>query len=182
MGAADPDLTGKANFGFVSKYQRGANVPTGQTEFRFKVADLNFHSTEYEWLVVAGPLAQFKGSGTINGLFGSDEVSGYGFLLTARDGQAPGGGGLDKFRIKIVDKATDSIVYDNNAGASERNHGYEITIVLRACDTRGAPQRLPRGVGRAGVEPSPDAVEKRACVVLSELRARALPDGPGRAE
>ncbi len=30
------DTTGKANFGFVSKYKKGANVPTGNTEFNFK--------------------------------------------------------------------------------------------------------------------------------------------------
>ena len=49
---ADPTLIGKANFGFVSKYAKGATVPTGQTEF--KVADLNFRSSTYQWLVVAG--------------------------------------------------------------------------------------------------------------------------------
>jgi PKD repeat protein len=27
----NPNLSGKATFGFVSKYQKGANVPTGQT-------------------------------------------------------------------------------------------------------------------------------------------------------
>jgi YVTN family beta-propeller protein len=37
----DPALEGKANFGFVSKYKKGATVPTGQTEFQFHVADLN---------------------------------------------------------------------------------------------------------------------------------------------
>jgi hypothetical protein len=70
-GAYKPDtsLTGKANFGFVSKYKRGSTVPTGNTEFVFKAGDLNFHSSSYEWLVVnqAGTNAQFKGSGTING-------------------------------------------------------------------------------------------------------------------
>jgi len=35
---ADRTLTGKATFGFVSKYQKGANVPTGNTEFQFKMA------------------------------------------------------------------------------------------------------------------------------------------------
>jgi len=29
----------------VSKYKKGANIPTGVTEFQFKIADLNFHST-----------------------------------------------------------------------------------------------------------------------------------------
>ena len=40
-------------------------------------------------------------------------------LLTATDGQLPGGGGLDKFRIKIWNKATNTVVYDNVAGGSE---------------------------------------------------------------
>ena len=43
---------------------------------------------EKQWLVVSGPLAQYKGSGTING------VTGYSFLLTATDGQVSGGGGV----------------------------------------------------------------------------------------
>jgi len=37
----DTTLTGRAKFGFISKYKRGATVPSGQTEFQFKVADLN---------------------------------------------------------------------------------------------------------------------------------------------
>ncbi|MGE5404436.1 MAG: PKD domain-containing protein, partial [Candidatus Saccharibacteria bacterium] len=103
--ANDPSLSGKANFGFVSKYQKGANVPTGVTEFQFKAGDLNFHSSSYEWLVVAGSKAMFKGTGTING---SGE---YGFMISAVDGSP------DLFRIKIVDKATDTVVYDNQMGA-----------------------------------------------------------------
>ncbi len=91
----NPSLTGKANFGFVSKYKKGAHTPTGVTEFQFKVADLNFHSNTYEWLVVAGARAQFKGVGTING------GDNYGFMLTAIDGAIAGGGGVDRFRIKI---------------------------------------------------------------------------------
>ena len=52
--AADPTLTGKANFGFVSKYKRGQSIPDGQTQFQFQAASLNFHSASYEWLVVSG--------------------------------------------------------------------------------------------------------------------------------
>jgi len=110
---ANPLLTGKANFGFVSKYQKGAKVPTGETEFQFQVANFNFHSTSYDWLVVSGPLAQYKGSGTVNG------AGSYSFLLTARDGQASGGGGVDGFRIKIIDKATNLPVYDNLMSSSD---------------------------------------------------------------
>ncbi|MCL4507817.1 MAG: PKD domain-containing protein [Chloroflexi bacterium] len=109
----DPTLTGKATFGFVSRYQKGATVPTGQTEFQFQVANLNFHSTSYQWLVIAGAKAQYKGSGTING------NGNYSFMLTAIDGQVSGGGGVDKFRIKIWDSITGNVVYDNQMGASD---------------------------------------------------------------
>src|SRR5262249_15766599 len=58
---ANPSLTGKANFGFVSKYQKGATVPTGDTEFQFQTAGFNFKSTSYDWLVISGAKAQYKG-------------------------------------------------------------------------------------------------------------------------
>ncbi|MGE0131109.1 MAG: HYR domain-containing protein [Blastocatellales bacterium] len=103
----DPSLTGKANFGFVSKYQNGASVPTGNTEFQFKAGNLNFKSTAYEWLVVAGKKAQYKGSGKING------AGDYRFMLTVIDGQQPGGGGQDKFRIRIWNNQGGGLVYDN---------------------------------------------------------------------
>ncbi len=110
---ANPSLTGKANFGFVSKYKKGATIPTGETEFQFHVASFNFHSEAYQWLVISGPKAQYKGTGTVNG------VSGYSFLLTATDGQVTGGGGVDKFRIKIWRLSDSAVVYDNVLGASE---------------------------------------------------------------
>lgn len=111
---ADPSLTGTANSGFVSKYKKGANVPDGQTQFKFHAADFDFHSTTYQWLVVAGAKAQYKGTGTVNG------TGHYGFLLSAVDGQMNGGGGVDTFRIKIWDMDNgDAVVYDNKLGASE---------------------------------------------------------------
>jgi len=119
---SNANLSGKANFGFVSNYQKGANVPTGQTEFQFNVANFNFHSTSYEWLVIAGAKAQYKGVGTVNG------VGNYGFILTAIDGEINGGGGVDKFRIKIWDiNNNGTIVYDNQLGASDSDTP---TIVL----------------------------------------------------
>jgi sugar lactone lactonase YvrE len=106
-----PTITGKASFGFVSKYRKGATTPTGQTEFRFKTADMNFHSTEYQWLVIAGARAQYKGLGTING------GGNYGFMLTAIDGDLKSPVDPDKFRMKIVDKDQDDVVvYDNQMG------------------------------------------------------------------
>ena len=108
---------GRATFGFSAKYQKGANVPSGDTQFQFQSANLSFTSTAYEWLVVAGARAQFKGSGTINGL------GDYGFLLTAIDGAVNGGGGVDKFRMKIWSKnpagSAGALVYDNQMGADD---------------------------------------------------------------
>ncbi len=40
-------------------------------------------------------------------------------MLTAIDGQVNGGGGVDKFRIKIWDLATDQLIYDNQQGAGD---------------------------------------------------------------
>ncbi|MGH8246360.1 MAG: hypothetical protein ACREUU_08000, partial [Gammaproteobacteria bacterium] len=105
----NPNLSGKATFGFVSKYLPGATVPSGDTQFQFRVADLNFKSTSYEWLVISGARAQFKGTGTING------AGSYSFLLTAVDGQVPGGNGTDRFRLKIW--TSGGAVYDNQLGA-----------------------------------------------------------------
>src|SRR5213593_1135959 len=79
-----PPLSGKAPFGFVSKYVSGKTVPTGNTEFQFHEAGMNFSSTVYEWLVVSGSMAQYKGSGTING------AGNYGFLVSAVDGSLTG--------------------------------------------------------------------------------------------
>ena len=111
--ALEPTLAGKATFGFVSKYKKGATTPSGETAFEFRTADLSFHSEAYQWLVISGARAQFKGAGTING------TSGYGFMLTAIDGDVKGGGGIDRFRIKIWDQATEEIVYDNMMAATD---------------------------------------------------------------
>jgi Regulator of chromosome condensation (RCC1) repeat len=112
--ASDGSSNGKASFGFVSRYQRGATTPTGNTEFQFKAGGLTFRSTSYQWLVVAGARAQYKGEGQITGDGGA-----YGFLITAIDGAVAGGGGTDRFRIKLWNIATGDIVYDNKLGALE---------------------------------------------------------------
>ncbi len=105
---ADPSLTGKANFGFVSKYKQGATVPTGKTSFRFKAGDLNFHSSSYEFLVITmgGTNAQYKGSGTINGGL-APTGNEFRFMIWAHDSP-------DTFRIRIwYENGGENVVYDN---------------------------------------------------------------------
>ncbi len=109
----DPTLTGRATFGFVSKYTK-RGLPDGNTEFQFHAGDLNFHSGDYDWLVVTanGTRAQYKGRGTING------SGDYGFILTAYDNGEPGSG-VDQLRLKIWNRATGDLVYDNRLGLSD---------------------------------------------------------------
>jgi hypothetical protein len=122
----DSALEGKATFGFVSKYKKGATVPTGTTKFKFKVADLNFFSDSYEWLVIAGAKAQFKGNGSIN------EEEGYKFMLTALDADMNESDGFetDRFRIKIWsedESGTETVIYDNALGSDAENATTEIS-------------------------------------------------------
>jgi len=108
-GVCADDPTGRASFGFVAKYKKGASAPDGQTAFAFQAADLRFHSDSYEWLVVAGKdRAQFRGTGFVN------DETGYTFLLTAFDG---GTTEPDGFRIKIWNEL--GIVYDSRSGADD---------------------------------------------------------------
>ena len=106
-------VTGKANFGFVSKYKKGASVPTGNTEFHFKAGNLNFHSSSYDWLVITGNnTAKFKGEGTING---DVAPNGDPFKFQIWAGDGTGTNGEDTFRIKIwwEDGSVEHVVYDN---------------------------------------------------------------------
>jgi FtsP/CotA-like multicopper oxidase with cupredoxin domain len=109
-----PLVSGPAHFNLNPQYHMDAVTPGGQAKFTFGNAGLAFDSTALEWLVVTGHRAQLRGSGTING------TGSYGFLLTVTDGKLSGGGGVDRFRIKIWDKsAGDAVVYDNVPGAPD---------------------------------------------------------------
>ena len=79
--------------------------------FCIKAGDLNFESYVYDWLVVAGDKAKFKGDGTIN------DAGMYGFMISAIDGEKKVT--VDKFRIKIWDKGTELVIYDNQLLADD---------------------------------------------------------------
>ena len=114
---ADPTVSGKATFGFVSKYKKGQSSPSGETQFQFSAVDFTFHSTSYEWLVITGnDCAKYKGDGTVN------DSGSYGFMLTACDSSAG-----DTFRIKIWEKSTSATVYDNQMGSDDNS--YDATVI-----------------------------------------------------
>ena len=108
---ANPALSGRANFAFVSRYKPGDHVPSGDTQFSFNAAGFKFKSTSYDWLAISAGKAQYKGVGNVN------DVSGFGFLLTAYDGDQPGGDGIDRFRLKIW-RLDNVLVYDSNPRAT----------------------------------------------------------------
>ena len=88
-------------------------MPSGNTQFMFKEAGFNFASTSYDWLVVGGAKAQYKGLGTVNG------QGNYRFMLTVIDGDVNGGGGVDRFRLRVWNEATGGVVYDNQMNAPD---------------------------------------------------------------
>ncbi len=108
----DPGLTGKLSFGFGSQYFKGAANPKGETLVNFQAGNLEFSALNFDYLAISGAKAQFRGFGKING------ASGYDFILTVIDG-ALAGDGVDKFRIKIWEKLSGTIIYDNESGRSD---------------------------------------------------------------
>jgi uncharacterized repeat protein (TIGR01451 family) len=110
---SDPSMMGKMSFGFNSKFFKGATNPKGESQLDFLLGNLDFNALNYDYLVIDKARAQFRGFGKVNG------VSGYDFIVTVIDGGLPGGDGVDKFRIKIWEKTTGIIVYDNQMGASD---------------------------------------------------------------
>ena len=131
---ASPGTTGKVSFGFTSSYFKGATNPKGETQFQLADGNFEFNALNFDYLSISGPKAQFKGSGKVIG-----DQSGYVFLLTVIDGQATGGGGVDKIRMKIYNKNTNVVIYDNQPGASDAadptmavGDGSAITIITTA--------------------------------------------------
>jgi len=109
----DPAVKGPATFGFQVKYNKNALVPSGTNTFKIKAPNFLFESTAFDWLVISGASAQFKGSGTVN------STGSYGFLVTITDGEQTGGDGIDRYRLKLTDNSTGQVVYDNVMGAPD---------------------------------------------------------------
>ena len=116
---------------------KGANVPSGYTEFRFWAAGFYFSSTSYDWLVVnkGGSRAQYKGSGTVNRALAPNGQP-YKFMLWATDGGSaslwtlwPAPSSPDTFRIKIWWEGVggaENVVYDN--GVDQKIAGGTIAV------------------------------------------------------
>jgi lysophospholipase L1-like esterase len=122
--SANPRFSGKASFEFVSKYDKGFTVPSGQVKFALESQNLEFLSTNLEWLVVDGTKAQLKGIGTING------KGSYGFMLSAVDSSMKGRSNTDRFGIKIWDIKSGNVIYDNQINIEENSDLTDKSAVL----------------------------------------------------
>jgi hypothetical protein len=136
-----PAAEGIARFGFVSKYDKNNTVPKGGTDFEFEAGNLRFVSTAYDWLVVAGSKAKFKGWGTIN------DEPGYQFLISADDGNLKAKGSPDLFRLKIWNQITGEVAYDNEMGADE--NGDPATAILNG----SVVVHVPKGKNKSATIP-----------------------------
>jgi hypothetical protein len=110
---ASPNATGSGKLGFNTKYKKDGSLES-ETEFELTSVKFHFHSHNAAWLVVSGAKTEFQGTGKVE-----ESTHHYGFTLAVVDGQTTGGGGVDKFRLRIwdVDNAN-AIVYDNQMGAA----------------------------------------------------------------
>jgi hypothetical protein len=95
-----------------------------------------FNTLNFDYLVVDGAKAQFKGSGKISNQYGTIQ-SGIYFMMTVIDGKLIGTGVPDRIHMKIYNKSTGQVYYDNQPGAGSDwddpttviDQGGDITIV-----------------------------------------------------
>jgi len=110
---SNSNATGKVSYGFAMNYFKNATLPKGETQFEFKVGNFEYNAVNFDYLVISGAKAQFKGTGKIVG-----GQSGINFIMTVIDGDLDGTG-IDKVRVKIYNKNTGQVYYDNQPGASD---------------------------------------------------------------
>ena len=105
----NPEATGKASFGFEVHYFKKSTLPKGETRFELKAGDFEFTALNFDYMSISGNRAQMMGYGKI-----TNGQSGIAFILTVIDN-----GDEDFVRMKIFNKNTGYVYYDNEDGASE---------------------------------------------------------------
>ncbi len=142
--AANPLATGKASYGFAVNYSNAAK-PKGETQFEFKVGSFEFNALNFDYLAINNAKAQFRGTGKIIG-----GQSGIGFIMTVKDG-AIDGSGIDKIRMKIYNRNTGYVYYDNQPGTSDADDptagvGTNSSVVIQEAATVNSATTTSREV------------------------------------
>jgi hypothetical protein len=170
---SDATATGKANFGYAVNYFKGAANPKGETQFELKVGDFEYNALNFEYLSVAGARAQIKGTGKITG-----GQSGINFIMTVIDG-ALDGTGIDKVRIKIYNRNTGQVYYDNEGGSDANNPvskvGTNSQIVIGGTTVNTSSSATVVTTANKPAAPTEDA-STREDNVMATLQARAFPN------
>jgi ELWxxDGT repeat protein len=96
----------KGTFEIDAGYPKKGLVLQGKVQFKSPGVDLRSRSLDL--LVVSGPTAWLLGEGTCNGPASCQ------FWIALTDGQAPGGGGVDRLRIRIWSGG--QMIFDNEPG------------------------------------------------------------------
>ena len=102
--------TGEVKFGIQSKYKKNNTTPDGNTKLTFKVGNIDFNSTSYQWLVVNTSKGYLMGNGTVNG------KGNYTIFISVIDGSQTKG--QDLIRVIIRDTSTQDVIYDTQPGQS----------------------------------------------------------------
>jgi sugar lactone lactonase YvrE len=113
-----PDLAGTASFAFKAFPNKGTPVPSGSLTFAFPAVSpvVTFDGiSQPRWLQSSAARAQVKVGGQCHILSVLTQCTA---LLTAIDGDQIGGGGLDRFRMKLTG-ARGAVLYDSGLGAAD---------------------------------------------------------------
>jgi hypothetical protein len=162
---SDPTATGKASYGFAMNYFKNSTNPKGETQFELKIGDFEYNAVNFDYLSISGAKAQFKGTGKIIG-----GQSGINFIMTVIDGDLDGTG-IDKVRMKIYNKNTGAVYYDNQPGASDaalptQAVGATSTIVIS-----GSNASLTSANTNQKAE-----IEAKGIEVINGLEVKAIPN------
>jgi hypothetical protein len=161
----NPSLKGNVSYGFQNNYYKNSTYPKGETQFNFALGSFEFNALNFDYLVISNSMAQFKGTGKIIG-----GQSGIGFTMTVVDGQLDGTS-IDKIRMKIYNKNTNEIYYDNQPGASDAalpTHEVGVNSVIVISGTNAGLTSANTNL-RVEAETKPE-------VILSNLDVIAFPN------
>jgi hypothetical protein len=95
---ADPGAQGRATFAFHLAYKKGKSEPDGHARLSFEAGDVRLTSDVFDWLVVGGDMARFRGIGALDGHTGPVR-----FEIIA--------GAPNEVRVRIWDDA--GVIYDS---------------------------------------------------------------------
>ncbi len=157
---SDPSAIGKVSYGFTTNYFKNSTYPKGETQFEFKVGSLEFNALNFDYLSISGAKAQLKGTGKIVG-----GQSGINFIMTVIDGDLDGSG-VDKIRMKIYNKNTGQVYYDNEPGISDAANpttavGLNSSVVVQNTNITSAQKNI---------------ANEEVMNVVKELDVRAIPN------